>query len=434
MGKAVKWVVGIGCAVFVLALPAAAFGVFQGRNGKIAFVSGRGVGGDASADVYIVDGPGEPVGPPLTTAAGQHRHPDWDGDARRLVYALWDGATNEDLWVHDVELGGRTNITQSGTVREDRPAFSPDGTMVAYESEVTDGSNQQDILITTLGPGGGTINLTSSPNVIEGKPVWSPGGETIFYSRALTAVPGDHDIYKEASDNSDIVPQFVINSATAEYQPALSPDGSQFCYTRGPFGSDAADVYKVDTTGFNAPGIDISANSGMGSTGDYNCTWSPDGTKIAFVKGVFSNGALVYRNSNATGPVELVVNDAPGAFDGNPDWAREPAQCRGRPATIYGTDGPDTLVGTAKRDVIVAYMGHDTIRARGGKDIVCAGRGRDVVRGAAGGDELIGGPGRDTLAGGAGRDTLNGGPGRDTCKGGKGRDRAIKCEVKKGIP
>ncbi|HSI81349.1 MAG TPA: hypothetical protein VK919_11945 [Solirubrobacterales bacterium] len=432
MGKAAKWFVGVGCAVFLLALPTAAFGVFQGRNGKIAFVSGRGVGGDASADVYIVDGPGAQVGPPLTTAAGQHRHPNWDGDARRLVYALWNGATQEDIWVHDVELGGRTNITQNGTVRDDRPAFSPDGTKVAYESEVTDGSGQQDILITTIG--GGTVNLTSSPNVIEGKPVWSPDGQTIYYSRATTAVPGDHDIYKEPSDNSQIFGEFVINSATAEYQPSLSPGGDEMCYTRGPFGSDAADVYKVDATGFNAPGIDVSANSGMGSTGDYNCAWSPDGTKIIFAKGIFSNGALVHRNSDATGPVELVVNDAPGVFDGNPDWAREPAECQGKPATLYGTDGPDTLVGTAKRDVIVAYMGNDRVRARGGKDIVCAGRGRDTVQGAAGNDLVIGGPGNDRLRGGPGRDTLNGGPGRDTCSGGPGRDRAIKCEVKKNIP
>ena len=318
MGKALKWVVGIGCAVFVLALPAAALGVFQGRNGKIAFVSGRGAGGDASADVYIVDGPGEPVGPPLTTAAGQHRHPDWDGDARRLVYALWDGAANRDLWVHDVELGGRTNITTSPTVTEDRPAFSPDGTKVAYESEVTAGSGQQDILITTLGPGGGTINLTSTPNLIEGKPVWSPDGKMIYYSGRLLPPATDDDIRRKPADNPAAIPEFITFSATAEYQPALSPDGTELCYTRGPFGSDAADIFKIPAAPTFDPGVDISANSGMGSTGDYNCTWSPDGTKIAFVKGIFSNGALVHRNSDATGPVELVVNDAPGSSTATP--------------------------------------------------------------------------------------------------------------------
>ncbi|HLM48973.1 MAG TPA: Ig-like domain-containing protein, partial [Solirubrobacteraceae bacterium] len=63
------------------------------------------------------------------------------------------------------------------------------------------------------------------------------------------------------------------------------------------------------------------ANSGLG---DYNCVWSPDQTKIAYVQGVFSTGALVMKNANGTGGVSTVVDDVVGRFDGNPDWAPDP--------------------------------------------------------------------------------------------------------------
>ena len=91
----------------------------------------------------------------------------------------------------------------------------------------------------------------------------------------------------EASDNSQTVPSFVVFSSAAEYQPALSPDGKELCFTRGPFGSANADVYKVASDG-SGPQTDIS-DSALGA---YNCAWSPDGGQIAFVEGVFTSGAL----------------------------------------------------------------------------------------------------------------------------------------------
>ena len=393
-------------AAILLAPPAAAIATFQGRNGEIAFVSGRGASGDASADVYIIDRPQRPRRRSADYGRRPASSPRLDGDARRLVYALFDGATSEDLWVHDTVNGGRTNVTLSGTVREDRPASSPDGTKVAYESEVSEGSGQMDILVTTLGPGGGTINLTSRPNAAEGKPVWSPDGKDIFYSRVVPANGADHDIMRERSNNSQAIPSFVVFSAAAEYQPPLSPDGSDLRYTRGPFGSNLADIFGIAASGSNPPGADISDNltTDYGNpadplAGDYNCVFSPHGRKIAYVKGTFSNGGLVYKNADDSGPVEGLVDNAAAVFDGNPDWARKPGKCLGKPATIYGSDGGEVIRGTPGDDVIVGFKGNDSVNGRGGRDAVCAGGGRDSVAGKGGNDKLLGGPGNDSLNG-----------------------------------
>jgi hypothetical protein len=106
--------------------------------------------------------------------------------------------------------------------------------------------------------------------------------------------------------------------------------------------------------------------------------------------------------------------DADG--DGTGDACETPGPaptCRGRTATIVGTNHADTLRGTPRRDVIVALRGNDTIRGRAGNDVICAGRGNDHVTGDNGADRINGGPGRDTLRGGKGKDRLNGGPGPD---------------------
>lgn len=103
----------------------------------------------------------------------------------------------------------------------------------------------------------------------------------------------------------------------------------------------------------------------------------------------------------------------------------DPVFCRGRRATIVGTDGPDVLRGTSGNDVIAAGAGNDRIVGRGGNDLICAGPGDDVVRGGRGNDRLYGQAGNDVLAGNKGRDDLIGGPGRDRLRRDR-RDRRVR--------
>ena len=410
-------VVGLSLAVS-LALPGAAMAVFPGENGKIAYVSGRGgtANDDSSADVFILDGPGDSTPTQLTTQPGQHRHPAWSPDLKTIAYARWNTANDEKIFLDDVDDPGPANERlgiSASNVRDDRPAWNPKGNKIAYESEVTDGSGQMDILVTNVETNA-TVNLTNTPTLIEGKPVWSLDGKTLYYSRRGLPPATDDDILSEPADNSGI-PSAVLISAVAEYQPALSPRGDAMCFTRGPFGSASADVFTLTPPTLSGTQVDLSDSS----TGAYNCAYSPEGDKVAFVEGVFTNGALMYENSDDSGTPSLLAPDTPAHFDGNPDWApKQPPFCQEKPATIARTDGPDDIKGTDDRDVIAAFAAADVVRSRDGNDLVCGGSGRD---------ELRGGPGKDRLFGEDGRDTLIGGPGKDTCVGGPGRDDEVSC-------
>jgi Ca2+-binding RTX toxin-like protein len=104
--------------------------------------------------------------------------------------------------------------------------------------------------------------------------------------------------------------------------------------------------------------------------------------------------------------------------------AAPPPTCKGKPASIVGTNGNDLRTGTPGPDVIVGQGGNDTLSGLAGNDLICGGSGKDTLKGGAG---------KDSLLGQKGKDTLKGGGGKDLCKGGKGTDTASKCEVEKSI-
>jgi Ca2+-binding RTX toxin-like protein len=94
-----------------------------------------------------------------------------------------------------------------------------------------------------------------------------------------------------------------------------------------------------------------------------------------------------------------------------------PSTCKGKPATIVGTEGNDVRKGTSGKDVMVGLGGNDKLSGLGGNDVICGGSGKDA---------LNGGKGNDKLYGEAGKDTLKGGPSDDKLKGGAGKDKQVQ--------
>ena len=419
MSRSRKLTIASLVAACVLGLPASALAVFPGDNGDLVIASGR-PSSDGSADLFIAPSPTSSFGSALTILAGQHRHPNWSSQGEFITFALFNGAADRDIWVHDVALGSNVRLAGGTTsIEEDHPTFSPDGNFIAYESEVSTGSNQRDILLRAADGSGSAINLTNTATAVEQTPVWSPDGERIYYARKANMAATDLDIYFEPSDNSSAVPTPVSDAftATAEWQPEISPNGKRLCFTRGDFGSASADIVVAKVNGDGDP-VEISAEDSGTPVADYNCAWSPDGTTIAYTNGAFSAGQLMFAPSDDSGPITPFSDNDPDNFDGNVDWARVPIECQDKLATITGTDKRDRLRGTNQKDIIASVDGNDEIRAKFGRDRACGGKGNDKVLGAADNDRLFGGPGRDLV---------KGGPGRDVCEGGAGRD-VVKCE------
>lgn len=131
--------------------------------------------------------------------------------------------------------------------------------------------------------------------------------------------------------------------------------------------------------------------------------------------------STIRRGTSIVAAAALLASLTAAAVAG-PVGAADEVTCRGKVATIVGTQGPDVLVGTNGRDIIAGLGGDDVIRGLGGHDLICAGRGADRVKGNQGRDRLYGNAGPDKLFGGKGPDKLYGGVSDDWLKGQKGND------------
>jgi hypothetical protein len=145
----------------------------------------------------------------------------------------------------------------------------------------------------------------------------------------------------------------VLADPTAnEFQPSISPDGTHMCFTRGT-GAGFNTTARVRVALANGGGqTELPGNAGVPG---YNCTWSPDGTKIAYVQGTFSSGDLVMENSDPLAPISLItLENTAGRFDGNPDWAPD-----GRPqcqdSTVTTTVGKPVSIPLDCEDTGPAY-------------------------------------------------------------------------------
>ncbi len=281
------------------------------------------------------------------------------------------------------------------------PAWSPDGTKIAFDSNRgTSGVMDHDIFV--IRPDASGMRRLTSGTAIDLDPTWSPDGSKLAFGSFRT---GYEQLWVMNADGSN--PRQLTTQPGADRHAAWSPDGKKIAFDSNRTGN--FEIYTMSSDGTSVRRLTTNKVT------DARPAWSPDGRWIVFQSELARRGGrdLYLVRPDGTAPQQLSESDDGTDWAASPDWQSVTSVER---CQTSGTILADKIRMFEQRDVICALAGNDDVKAGGG---------RDVVDGGPGNDRLDGGPGNDTLRGGRGNDTLIGGPGADTLSCGPGRDTAI---------
>ncbi len=215
---------------------------------------------------------------------------------------------NPDIYLLNVGSGEIAKLTESLVDRQfyrnTAPAFSPDGTKIAFVSDRDRPSSEEPLTdIYVMNRDGSDQTRVTINDVYDFSPAWldndhlvyrsgynpgelvmldlRDGSETRLGIEGYSPAPNadgsqiaylfEGGLYVMQADGSDV--RLVVADLVGISGPTWSPDGSQLLFTR--MGETAQGIYVVDADGENLTEIShIPAVS---------ATWSPDGAQIAYV-------------------------------------------------------------------------------------------------------------------------------------------------------
>jgi TolB protein len=232
----------------------------------------------------------------------------------RILYTKFDTTLKVGrIWVMNGDTTGRTQLT-FGNGNDDYPAWSPDYQKVAFMSKRR---GAWEIFVMNADGSGQTPITTAKPGESDQYPSWSPDGSKIYFSHVT---PDAAPLYWHSALYS-VKPNGAAYTAVADlagvslWDPAVSPDGKKILVTRLTTGSwGDAHLFTINPDG---TGLTQLANTDLG---EGQGTWSPDGTKIAFIvnNGYSKSRELATMNANGSGM--KIVFPLTGEQD-DPSWS-----------------------------------------------------------------------------------------------------------------
>ena len=259
---------GIVCAFVLVLAVGATEGAGKGPQPVLAYA---GEGPTGSLDIFVTT-VGDARRRRLTGSTRNEFSPSWSPDGRWIAYRVNPprGDTG-DIWVMRADGTGKRNLTRTPNVADWSPAFSPDGTRIAFFSAL-------DVWI-MRSDGTGRRNVTRNGALNE-YPNWSPDGRHLAFNSHRD---GQYEIYRSAVTGKQ--PRNLTRSSTDDEWPAWSHDGRHIAFMSERDGNEDVFVMRAD-------GSEVRNLTRTPELEESHPAWMPD-------------GRLSFTRHGETGPIEL---------------------------------------------------------------------------------------------------------------------------------
>ncbi|MCA1566265.1 MAG: LpqB family beta-propeller domain-containing protein [Acidobacteria bacterium] len=239
--------------------------------------------------------------------------------ATKLVFTS-DRDGNAEIYSQAGDNSPQINLTNN-PAQDACPALSPDGTKIAFTSDRGGRSN-----IYVMNSDGGNVRAitnfgSETTDVRVYDPAWSPDGAKLVY---VSSMMGETStlVVVNADGSGD---RTLLAASTEAADPAWSPDGTRLAFVgrEGFFNPEDGVRYylfvmNADGSGKTRVAAEPLAFSSFPYPPDASGpTWSPDGTRLAFVSNRDGN-AEIYTVGATGGAVQRLTNNP--AADTLPTW------------------------------------------------------------------------------------------------------------------
>lgn len=169
--------------------------------------------------IYVMDSDGSDIRQIIED--GYNTSPAWSPKGDEIVFERFVSSEIPDLYVMNKDGSGLRNITNTESIAERDPDWSPDGELITYASNA-----KKSLGIYTIRPDGSEETALTASASEDSEPEWSPSGDRIAFTRFIQDLGSKVYIMKsDGSSATELTP-----SSMEEGSPSWSPDGTKMAY------------------------------------------------------------------------------------------------------------------------------------------------------------------------------------------------------------
>lgn len=232
----------------------------------------------------------------LTSTAGSERNPSISPDGSQVAFS-WNGPNqdNYDIYIQHISSSTLLRLTDD-PAEDDHPAWSPDGRWIAFHRH---GGGRR-MTLNIISPLGGPARKIAEDDLNSGLS-WTPDGKWLLLPvrLSLDTQRGIFLLSVETGERRRLTA--APPESRGDSDAAISPNGSALAFVRG-IGNHAAELYVARLGADFQPKGEPKRITLPAQWNCHNPVWTPDGRDLIFSGGTPGNHSLWRVSANGSRP------------------------------------------------------------------------------------------------------------------------------------